>query len=52
MSNVPPELEESDDDKPSYLYERNQRIRTVAWIVIGSLILTGGGATVLLLLFG
>ncbi|MCC2028544.1 hypothetical protein KEC56_03225 [Microbacterium sp. YMB-B2] len=31
---------------------RNRRIRVVAWIAIISLILVGGGATVLSLLFG
>lgn len=32
--------------------KRNRRIRIVAWVVIASLILVGGGATVLTLLFG
>lgn len=31
---------------------RNRRIRVVAWTVIISMILVGGGATVLTLLFG
>ena len=31
---------------------RNRRIRVIAWIVIGSMVLVGGGATVLTLLFG
>jgi len=31
---------------------RNRRIRLVAWTVIISMILVGGGATVLTLLFG
>jgi hypothetical protein len=31
---------------------RNRRIRVVAWTVIVALILGGGGATVLTLLFG
>lgn len=31
---------------------RNRRIRAVAWVAIISLILVGGGATVLSLLFG
>lgn len=31
---------------------RNRRIRVVAWSVIVSMILVGGGATVLALLFG
>ena len=31
---------------------RNRRIRIIAWVTIVSLILVGGGATVLTLLFG
>lgn len=31
---------------------RNRRIRVVSWVVIVALILGGGGATVLTLLFG
>lgn len=31
---------------------RTRRTRMVAWVVIGSLILVGGGATVLALIFG
>lgn len=31
---------------------RNRRIRIVAWVTIISMILVGGGATVLTLLFG
>lgn len=31
---------------------RNRRARFIAWIVIGSMVLVGGGATVLTLIFG
>lgn len=31
---------------------RTRRTRIIAWVVIGALILVGGGATVLALLFG
>ena len=31
---------------------RNRRIRLIAWITIGALILVGGGSTVLSLLLG
>ncbi|WP_156888174.1 hypothetical protein [Microbacterium indicum] len=49
---VPPELEGDDDMEQSRLVRRNRRIRGVAWTVIVALILTGGGSTVLLTLFG
>lgn len=49
---VPPELEEHDDEGYSRLDRRNRRIRAVAWVVVVSLILAGGGSTVLLTLFG
>lgn len=43
----------SDDDEYSvYSQTRQKRIRIVAWVVIASLILVGGGATVFALLFG
>ncbi|WP_156761581.1 hypothetical protein [Microbacterium karelineae] len=48
---VPPELD-GDDERSSRLDRRNQRIRAVAWVVVISLILAGGGSTVLLTLFG
>ncbi|GAA1856957.1 hypothetical protein GCM10009796_18830 [Microbacterium koreense] len=35
-----------------YSETRQRRIRVVAWVVIVSLILVGGGATVFALLFG
>jgi hypothetical protein len=43
----------SDDEEYGvYSETRQKRIRIVAWIVIVSLILVGGGATVFALLFG
>lgn len=42
----------SDDDINVYSETRQRRIKIVAWVVIVSLILVGGGATVLALLFG
>lgn len=41
-----------DEDYGVYSETRQKRIRIVAWIVIVSLILVGGGATVFALLFG
>ncbi|MGI6879889.1 hypothetical protein [Microbacterium sp. gxy059] len=49
---IPPELEERDDDmRQSRVYRRNRRIRGTAWIVIVALILAAGGSTLLTLLF-
>lgn len=31
---------------------RNRRIRVIAWVAIGSMLLVGGGSTVLTLLLG
>lgn len=43
----------TDDDEYRGMTEaRTRRTRIVAWVVIVSLILVGGGATVLALLFG
>lgn len=39
-------------DDTSYGEARQKRIKVIAWVVIGSLILVGGGATVLALIFG
>jgi hypothetical protein len=36
----------SDDDLEDYGTRRQRRMRVVAWVVIASLILAGGGATV------
>lgn len=42
----------SDEDEYTSLNEaRTRRIKIVAWVVIVSLILVGGGATVIALLF-
>ena len=40
------------EDLSAYGEGRRKRIRVVAWVTIVSLILVGGGATVLTLLFG
>lgn len=40
-----------DDDLASYNTTRQRRMRIVAWITIGALVLGGGGATVLALIF-
>lgn len=45
----------TDDDDMNYdgfEHPRSRRMRITAWIVIISMILVGGGATVLALLFG
>ncbi|WP_457099852.1 hypothetical protein [Microbacterium sp. P5_E9] len=43
----------SDDDEYTSLNDtRQKRVKVIAWVVIVSLILVGGGATVLALLFG
>ncbi|MGC5172386.1 hypothetical protein ACPW96_15860 [Micromonospora sp. DT81.3] len=41
-----------DEDESVYSDARQKRIRVVAWVVIASLVLVGGGATVFALLFG
>ena len=41
-----------DEDEAVYSDARQKRIRVVAWVVIVSLVLVGGGATVFALLFG
>ena len=40
------------DEDYGRLARRNGRIRLVAWIVVGALIIGGGGSTILLALFG
>jgi hypothetical protein len=42
----------SDEDYGDLGERRQRRIRVVAWVVIASLILVGGGATVISLLLG
>jgi hypothetical protein len=41
-----------DEDESVYSAARQKRIRVVAWVVIISLVVVGGGATVFALLFG
>lgn len=41
-----------DDEYSGFQDARQKRVKATAWIVIVSLILVGGGATVLALLFG
>ena len=42
----------SEDEYADYNEARQRRVKIVAWIVNVSLILVGGGATVLALIFG
>lgn len=46
------ELEPDDEAASVALDRRNRRVRTVAWVVIVALLVTGGGASALALLFG
>ena len=41
-----------DDDMTVFSDKRQRRVKLTAWVVIGALILTGGGATVLTLIRG
>ena len=41
-----------DDEYSGFNALRQRRVKTIAWVVIVSLILVGGGATVIALLFG
>ncbi|MEX8034108.1 hypothetical protein AB6V29_13810 [Microbacterium sp. 20-116] len=41
-----------DDDMTVFSDQRQKRVKITAWIVIGALILTGGGATVISLILG
>ena len=41
-----------DDEYAGFQDARQKRVKLTAWVVIVSLILVGGGATVLALLFG
>ncbi|SDG48128.1 hypothetical protein [Microbacterium pygmaeum] len=41
-----------DDEYADYNQTRQKRVKVIAWVVIVALILVGGGATVLALLFG
>lgn len=49
---LPPELEFADDSTDARRDKRAGRVRTIAWIVIGAMVISGGGATVFALLFG
>ena len=40
------------DEYAGYADARTRRTKIIAWVVIASLILVGGGATVLALIFG
>ena len=42
----------NDDEYAGYNETRQRRVKIVAWVVIISLILVGGGATVIALLVG
>ncbi|MGW8482461.1 hypothetical protein ACWGJP_04940 [Microbacterium sp. NPDC055903] len=46
------ELDTRDDDYGDLGERRNRRVRIVAWVTIIALLIGGGGATVLSLLFG
>lgn len=41
-----------DDDYTAFDTARQRRVKIIAWVVIVALILVGGGATVIALLFG
>lgn len=46
------DIEKADDDYGDLGERRNRRIRMIAWVTIISLILVGGGSTVISLLIG
>jgi hypothetical protein len=46
------ELEPDGEASDHWSERRNRRIRTVAWVVILTLLVTGGGATLFALLVG
>ncbi|MDA4894588.1 MULTISPECIES: hypothetical protein [Microbacterium] len=45
-------MSDIDEEYGDFGERRNRRIRVVAWVTIVSLILVGGGATTLAVLFG
>jgi hypothetical protein len=45
-------MTQNDDEYAGMNDARQKRVKVVAWVVIVSLILVGGGATVFALLFG
>ncbi len=42
----------NEDEYSGYNDARQKRVKVIAWVVIVSLIIVGGGATILALLFG
>lgn len=42
----------NDEEYEGFAAARQRRVKVIAWVVIVSLILVGGGATVLSILFG
>ena len=49
---IPPELEFADNSDDERADKRQGRVRMIAWIAIGALLVSGGGATVAALIFG
>ncbi|MCW2163063.1 hypothetical protein B0I12_000189 [Microbacterium hydrothermale] len=45
-------MTDDDDDMTVFSDKRQKRVKITAWIVIGALVLTGGGATVISLILG
>lgn len=45
-------MPDTEEDYGDLGERRNRRIRIIAWVAIGSLILVGGGSTMLTLLLG
>jgi len=45
-------MTDDDHDMTVFSDRRQKRVKITAWIVIGALILTGGGATVVSLILG
>ncbi|MBT9607002.1 MULTISPECIES: hypothetical protein [unclassified Microbacterium] len=45
-------MTDHDDDMAGFDERRQRRVKITAWVVIAALVLTGGGATVLSLIFG
>lgn len=43
-------MTDHDDDMAGFDARRQRRVKITAWVVIGALILTGGGATLLALI--
>lgn len=45
-------MTQSDDEYGTYGEARQKRMKVIAWVTIVALVLVGGGATVIALLFG